>query len=171
MNSDTVLVLTDSAGSGRLVIRPAGITGRLLARLFGLSLDRRLAIGEAPESGRLLAIRAQQLVALCWRRELARRWEHLLEVAGQPPDIGSRVWPCRDRILAAEADVRELATQLRAPLPVRAAGVAAAHVLLTDATGPLYNRRNGTELTAQLRDISAQLDPGLPLQSLVRSKT
>ena len=67
MNSDTVLVLTDSAGSGRLIIRPAGITGRLLARLSRLSLDRRLAIGEAPESGRLLAVRAQQLVALRWR--------------------------------------------------------------------------------------------------------
>jgi hypothetical protein len=171
MSSKTVLVQTDSPGSGQLVIRPAGTTSRLLARLFGLSLDRRLAIGEAPESGRLLAVRAQQLVALRWRRELARHWEHLLEVARQPPRSGAPVWLSRDRILAAEADVRELATQLRAPLPVRAAGVAAAHVLLTDATGPLYNRRNGTALTAQLRDLSAQLDPGLPLQSLVRSNT
>jgi len=171
MSSKTVLVLADSAGSGRLVIRPAGITSRLLARLFGLSLDRRLAIGEAPESGRLLAVRAQQLVMLRWRRELARHWERLLEVAGRPQRSGAQAWLSRDRILPAEADVRELATQLRAPLPVRAAGVAAAHVLLTDATGPLYNRRNGAALTSQLREISAQLDPGLPLQSLVRSKT
>jgi hypothetical protein len=171
MSNETVLIRTDSAGSGRLVIRPAGISGRLLARLFGLSLDRRLAIGEAPESGRLLAVRAQQLVALRWRRELARHWEHLLEMARRPPRSGTQAWLSRDRILAAETDVRELATQLRAPLPVRAAGVAAAHVLLTDATGPLYNRRNATALTGQLRDISAQLDPGLPLQSLVRSKT
>ena len=171
MSRKTVLVLTDSPGSGRLVIRPAGITSRLLARLFGLSLDRRLAIGAAPESRRLLAVRAQQLVVLRWRRELARHWERLLEVARRPPRSGAQAWLSRDRILAAEPVVRELATQLRAPLPVRAAGVAAAHVLLTDATGPLYNRRNGTALTGQLREISAQLDPGLPLQSLVRSKT
>jgi hypothetical protein len=171
MSSKTVLVFTDSTGSGRLVIRPAGITSRLMARLFGLSLDRRLAIGAAPESGRLLAVRAQQLVVLRWRRELARHWERLLDVARRPQRSGAQAWLSRDRILAAEADVRELATQLRAPLPVRAAGVAAAHVLLTDATGPLYNRRNGTALIGQLREISAQLDPGLPLQSLVRSKT
>jgi hypothetical protein len=171
MSSKTVLVQTDSPGSGQLVIRPAGTTSRLLARLFGLSLDRRLASGEVPESGRLLAVRAQQLVALRWRRELARHWEHLLAAARRPSRSGSQAWLSRDKILAAEADVRELAAQLRAPLPVRAAGVAAAHVLLTDATGPLYNRRNGTALTAELREISAQLDPGLPLQSLVRSKT
>ncbi len=171
MSSKTVLVLTDSPGSGRLVIRPAGITSRLLARLFGLSLDRRLAMGEAPESGRLLAVRAQQLVALRWRRELAHYWERLLEAARRPPRSGAQAWLSRDRILAAEAGVRELAQQLQTPLPVRAAGVAAAHVLLTDATGPLYNRRNGTALNVQLREISAQLDPGLPLQSLVRSKT
>jgi hypothetical protein len=171
MSRRTVLVLTDSPGSGQLVIRPAGITSRLLARLSGLSLDRRLAIGEAPESGRLLAVRAQQLVALRRRRELARHWEHLLEAARRPSRSGTQAWLSRDKILAAEADVRELAAQLRAPLPVRAAGVAAAHVLLTDATGPLYNRRNGTALTGLLREISAQLDPGLPLQSLVRSKT
>ncbi|HEY1671319.1 MAG TPA: hypothetical protein VGG50_01290 [Streptosporangiaceae bacterium] len=171
MSSKTVLVHTDSPGSGRLVIRPAGITSRLLARLFGLSLDRRLAIGEAPESGRLLAVRAQQLVALRWRRELAHHWERLLGAARRPQRSGAQAWLSRDRILAAEADVRELAIQLRTPLPVRAAGVAAAHVLLTDATGPLYNRRDGTALTGQLREISAQLDPGLPLQSLVRSKT
>jgi hypothetical protein len=35
----------------------------------------------------------------------------------------------------------------------------------------VYNRRNGTSLTVQLRRISSELDPGLPLQSLVRSKT
>ena len=117
MSSKTVLVLADSAGSGRLVIRPAGITRRLLARLFGLSLDRRLAIGEAPESGRLLAVRAQQLVALRWRRELARNWERLLEAARRPQRSRAQAWLSRDRILAAEADVRELATQLRGPAP------------------------------------------------------
>jgi len=48
---------------------------------------------------------------------------------------------------------------------------AAAQALLTDAAGPVYNRRNVASLTDQLHRISAELDPGLPLQSLVRSNT
>ncbi len=154
-----------------MIIRPAGVTGRLLARLFGASLDRQLAAGHAPESGRLLAIRAQQIVALPWRRDLACHWEHLLEVAARGPRPSIPAALCRDRILAAADDVRDLTGHLRASLPVPVAGVAAAQVLLTDAAGPVYNRRNGASLPGQLRQISAQLDPGLPLQPLMRSKT
>jgi hypothetical protein len=54
---------------------------------------------------------------------------------------------------------------------VPAAGVAGAQALLTDAAGPVYNRRNVASLSDQLHRISAELDPGLPLQSLVRSNT
>jgi hypothetical protein len=154
-----------------MIIQSAGITGRLLARLFGASLDRRLATGSTPESGHLLAIRAQQLVALRSRRELARRWEHLLAVAARQPRAGTANLLCRDRILAARDDVRDLAARLRSPLPVPAAGVAAAQVLLTDATGPVYNPRYPGSLTARLHRIAAELDPGQPLQSLVRSNT
>jgi hypothetical protein len=78
---------------------------------------------------------------------------------------------CRDRIVAVAAEVRDLAGHLRAPLPVAATGVAAARVLLTDATGPVYNRRDQSGLEARLRRISAILDPAMPLQSLVRSNT
>jgi hypothetical protein len=171
MRSKTILAVRDAGGYGQLVLRPAGITGWLLARLFGASLDRRLASGDGPESDRLLATRAQQIVALRRRRELARHWERLLEVAARQPRGGTRVPLCRDRILAAGDEVRDLAGHLRAPLPVPAAGVAAAQVLLTDATGPVYNRRNPASLAGQLRQISAQLDPALPLQLAVRSKT
>ena len=171
MRSKTVLLIRDPAGSGRLVTRPAGMTVRLLAGMFGASLDRRLAAGDVPESGRLLAARAQQIVALGRRRRLARNWEHLLEVAARQPPAGRRGPLCRDRILAAGDDVRDLGVQLRVPLPVTAAGVASARVLLTDAAGPVYNRRDGRALAAELRRISAELDPRLPLQPLVRSKT
>ncbi|HWG15841.1 MAG TPA: hypothetical protein VG268_21455 [Streptosporangiaceae bacterium] len=102
----------------------------MLARMFGATLDRQLAAGHVPESGRLLAVRAQQIVALPRRRELAR---------------------------ALGGSARR--------------GLASARVLLTDATGPVYNRRNDTALDVQLRQISAQLDPAVPLQSLVRSNT
>jgi hypothetical protein len=171
MRSRTVLVHTDPVAPGPWAAHRARITNRLLARMFGASLDRRLAAGQAPEADRLLAVRAQQLVALRRRRELARNWEHLLAEATGRPSSRPGALLCRDRIVAAAAEVRELAGHLRAPLPVAATGVAAARVLLTDATGPVYNRRDRTGLDTRLRAISAMLDPAVPLQSLVRSNT
>jgi len=171
MRSRTVLVHTDPAAPGPWAAERARVTDRLLARVFSVSLDRRLAAGEAPESGRLLAVRAEQIVALDRRRELARHWEHLLAVAAGPSPAGSRTLLCRGRIVAAAAEVHDLAGRLRAPLPVAATGVAAARVLLTDATGPVYNRRDDGALDERLRRVSAVLDPAAPLQSLVRSNT
>ena len=139
--------------------------------MFGASLDRRLAAGQAPESGRLLAVRAQQIVTLGRRRELARNWERLLAVAAAGPSSRPRALLCRDRIVAAATEVGDLAGHLRAPLPVAATGVAAARVLLTDATGPVFNRRDRSALDTRLRGISAMLDPAVPLQSLARSNT
>jgi hypothetical protein len=170
MASRTVLVGTDPAAPWSA--HRARAADRLLARMFGASLDHRLAAGQqAPEASRLLAVRAQQIVNLRRRRELARNWEHLLaEATGGPPGR-PRALLCRDRIVAATAEVRDLADHLRAPLPVAANGVAAARALLTDATGPVYNRRDPTALDTRLREISALLDPAAPLQSLVRSNT
>jgi hypothetical protein len=168
MSGRTVLVGTEPAP---WAARRARIADRLLARLLGTSLDRQLAAGQAPEAGRLLAVRAQQIVTLRHRRQLAGNWERLLTVAADGPLSRPRALLCRGRIVAAAAEVGELAGQLRAPLPVAATGVAAAQVLLTDATGPVHNRRDRTGLDTRLRAISALLDPAVPLQSLVRSNT
>jgi hypothetical protein len=46
---------------------------------------------------------------------------------------------------------------------VPAQGVAAASLLLTDATGPLYHRRSQAALDDLLGDAIAQLDPARPL--------
>ncbi len=168
MSGRTVLVGTDPAP---WAAHRARTTDRLLARLFGASLDRQLAAGQAPEASPLLAVRAQQIVTLRHRRQLAGNWERLLAVAADGPSNRPRALLCRSRIVAAAAEVGELAANLRAPLPVAATGVAAARVLLTDATGPVYNRRDRTGLDTRLRAISAMLDPAVPLQSLVRSNT
>jgi hypothetical protein len=162
---------SDPAPSGPWAVARARAADRLLARVYGMSLDRRLAAGRAPESSRLLAVRAQQLVTLRQRRELARNWEQLLERAAGDGPPRPRALLCRDRIVAAGTEIRDLAGHLRAPLPVAATGVAAARVLLTDATGPVWNRRDPSELDGRLRRISALLDPARPLQSLVRSNT
>ncbi len=57
---------------------------------------------------------------------------------------------------------------MTAPLPVAARGVAMATALLTDALGPVYNRRSRVTLAAALEAAIAQLDPALPLMSEAR---
>ena len=140
---------------------PVSAADRVLARMFGASLDRQLAAGQTAESDRLLAARAQRIVSLPRRQALARDWEHLLQVAHRAPTPAVPL--CRDRIAAAEPRIHELVTCLRAPLPVPAQGVAAATVLLTDATGPVYHRRSQGALEDLLGDAIAQLDPARPL--------
>lgn len=142
---------------------PVSAADRVLARVFGASLDRLLAAGQTAEPERLLAARARYIVSLSRRHALARDWEHLLAVARRAP--APAVPLCRDRIAAAEPRIRELVDRLRVPLPVPAQGVAAATVLLTDATGPLYHRRSQAALDDLLRDAIAQLDPARPLLS------
>lgn len=158
------LVVRESHGSGPLAARRRRFTDRILAHVFGPSLDHQLAAGRPPESGQLLAARALALVCLGRRRALARNWERLLAAARRPAAPGpARILLCRDRILAAEPDIHEMVARLRAPLPVAARGVAAAEVLLTDAAGPLYNRHNQAALPALLRSAIAQLDPAASL--------
>ena len=158
------LVVRDSHGSGPLAARRSRLTDRVLAHVFGSSLDHQLAAGRPPESGQLLAARALTLVCLGRRRALARNWERLLAAARRPPAPGpARKLLCRDRILVAEPDIHEMVARLRAPLPVGARGVAAAEVLLTDAAGPLYNRHNHAALPVLLRSAIAQLDPAASL--------
>ena len=102
----------------------------VLARFFGASLDASLAAGRPPESSRLLAARARDIVSLRRRRSMAGSWEHVLRVARRAqraPRAGSRppagAMPvCADRVVAAEPAIRDLISRLAAPLPVRPAG-------------------------------------------------
>ena len=147
-----------------LVLRPCRAADRLLARMFGASLDRQLAAGRPPETSPLLAARAQDIVWLSRRRALARDWEHLLEVARRTRRTRSPAVPVRSaQISAAEPAIRELTRRLTAALPVSARGVAMASLLLTDATGPVYSRRAPVTLDAALTAAIDQLDPAIPL--------
>jgi hypothetical protein len=149
-----------------LAMRPSRVTDRLLARTLGASLDRQLAAGRAPESSPLLAARAQRIVSIRSRRQLARNWENLLRAARRTHGPYYPALPISsDQIIAAEPAVRELVLRMTAPLPVPARGVAMAGVLLTDALGPVYSRRSPDTLAAALEAAIAQLDPALPLMS------
>lgn len=44
---------------------------------------------------------------------------------------------------------------------VSARGMATARLLLSDGTGPLYNRNCPADLSAALREVTARLDPGV----------
>ncbi len=153
------------------VVRPRRLGDGVLARAFGASLDASLAAGCPPESSRLLAARARDIVGLRRRRSIAGSWEHLLRVARRAQRAGragshatAAAVPVRaDRIVAAEPAIRDLMNRLAAPLPVPARGVAMARVLLTDATSPVYNRRARVDLGAAVAAAAAQLDPALPL--------
>jgi hypothetical protein len=140
--------------------RPGRTWVRLLARLHATSLDRQLAAGRSPESTRLLAVRAQQLVAPSARRALARNVEVLFERAQSPSATGRRPVPlCRDRITAAEGEWREMLASLVAPVPMAAQGVAMISRLLSDGAGPLYHPRCPTDLSAALWEATARLEP------------
>ncbi len=153
------LLLVDPFG-----LAPLRLSDRMLSRTLGASLDHQLAAGCPPESTRLLAARAQGIVALPRRAWLASNWDHLLRAARRAPSRRTRTMPLRAAaILAAEPAIRELMERLTAPLPVGAQGVATASVLLTDPTSPVYSRRSPRTLADLLHTAIAQLDPARPL--------
>jgi hypothetical protein len=150
------------------VLRPVRLADRLLARALGASLDQQLAAGRSPESTRLLAARAQDIVSLPRRTSVAQSWGHLLRAARRAPTHLTPAVPLNvAAILAAEPAIRELMERLTAPLPVAAQGVAVATIPLTDATSPVYGRRTPDSLADLLDAAVIQLDPAQPLIRVV----
>jgi hypothetical protein len=133
---------------------------RPLATLLGPVLDRRLAAGVPPESGRLLSARAERLVSTSGRRKVVREWEGVLEHALAAPRTRPVHAPlCRDRLLASVGDLGAMLSALSIPHPVSARGVAMASQLIGDGTGPLFNRNCTVTLSEALRAVTTQLDP------------
>ncbi len=107
-------------------------------------LDQALAGGASPDADPALAARARQLTDAKRRRELARTFRRLAGTAAKRSAL--RVGPVSGRVAAAAEELGWLASRLDSPNPVAARGVAQALLLLTDATGPLYNRANDANL-------------------------
>jgi hypothetical protein len=164
--SRSVLLLVDPArGTGRIVSCRVRPWHRLLARWLAPSLDRHLAGGDVPESGLLLALRAQRLVSPTGRRRAAEDWQHLLDRA---LCAGARVQPalvrpCSDRIREAEPEMQRLISLFVAPFPMAARGAAMAGGILRDGAGPVYNPRSTTNLGALVRAAIDQLGPSAGL--------
>jgi hypothetical protein len=130
------------------------------ARLFGGSLDRRLAEGVSPASSRLLATRAQLIVSPMWRQELAQNWLSLLEVSDDPVTfmVLPNELPIRQRIIANEALIRTLVAALMAPMSAPR-GVALARTLLGDGAGPIYFKDCPVDLARCLQKTILKLNP------------
>jgi hypothetical protein len=129
------------------------------ARMLGASLDNKLAEGCAPETNQLLATRSQLIVSPTMRRALADTWLALFVEAREPAGfLSPRVPLVLDRIVAAQTQIQELADALLAPMPT-SRGVAMARSLLSDGSGPIYNRACSTDLGLALREVIARLDP------------
>jgi hypothetical protein len=131
---------------------------RWLARAYAPSLDSQLAAGWPPGTSRLLAIRAQEITSPAGRAELVRGWGYVLSRARRPAVPRTLRTPLRrDRITAAEGDVRTMLAILACPLPISARGAAMASVLLVDGTGPLHNPHSARELAAAVRDTTREM--------------
>lgn len=150
-----MLVVDQPRDTLSLVLRRCRAFDRLGARVLGTRLDEELAAGRPPEWSRLHAARADHLVALAFREELADGWERVLTRRAR--------FLRRDRVAAAEPVIGLLAERLRMPLPVPARGVALANLLLTDGTGPLYNPLSTVALDDAVAEAVAFLDPAAPL--------
>jgi len=153
------LVFCDHDHADRLVLARRRLLDRVLARLFGPTLDRRLAAGDPPESARTLAARASYLTSTPARAALARDWELLLFEANHVHPHPAKVPFRRNRVRRAETEVSALVGRLIAPAPVAARGIAAAQLLLTDSTGPVYSRLSTEGLQDRLQQVIAWLDP------------
>src|SRR6188472_3777507 len=119
---------------------------RLGTRLCGHELDRRLAAGEDYDCRGRLAERARFLTSAGTRERLAKSLREIVSAAVEVPRRSGGVPLARAEVSAAEYELRLLASRLQAPAPVDARGVAEVQLLLTDGSGPLYNRRSETSL-------------------------
>jgi hypothetical protein len=149
------VILVDSDGAPMVQrVRPLD---RVRARLRARALDRALAAGAPWESEPAVALRARRLTEISKRAELARTLSQLVNRARQASSTATSQVPiARRAVLGATEELSELASELVAPGPVGASGVAQVQLLISDGTGPLYNPHCRTDLaTAVKRAIEA----------------
>lgn len=140
---------------GRIHRRPAPrhrLRDRLRARLLTTTLDRALAEGAPPDASPALGLRAQALSRPKVACELGTQLRGIVREAHEPPGPSTRITGCRERVLAAEDELRLLASRLQAAQPVAVTTIAKVRLLLTDGTGPLYRCASDTSLQAAIDD-------------------
>ena len=137
---------------GRLTLGRLRPWHRVLARCAASRLDRELAAGASPENSARLAARAVQLTSMKARRHLAVSIGRMLAAAGDPAEVTvitarpARLPLARARIRQSAGPLAVLASNLAAPGPVPAQGVAMVSQLLANGAGPLYREASVEDL-------------------------
>jgi len=134
---------------------------RLAVAVHRPSLTQALADGVSTEMNTELALRARQLTSTRTRRTLARSLRGVIKEAHEPARLSARVVIVRrGAVLAAERALTDLIERLESPAPVRAQGVAAAELILTDGDrSPLYSPCEPATLRRAARVALADLEP------------
>ena len=154
------MLLVFDKDESRLTARHAGLRQRFNARLHAARLDREMAAGASPEATAELALRAQALVGMSVRHDLARSVQRIVDATTRPTITGRpRIPLCRERVADARGDLETLIEQLRTPGPVAAQGVARVSALLSDGGGPLYHRGSRDDLRTRVHETVEALDP------------
>jgi hypothetical protein len=138
---------------GQLALIQASVRCQLVARLHADRLDRELARGGSPQSGRRLAVRAMQLTSPRMRRLLSGSLRRVASGRGSRISVVSR-----SAAAESAAQLQELADVLAAPEPAPVRGIAMVRMLLTDSTGPLYPPHRPDELAAVIRQAAKALE-------------
>jgi len=132
----------------------ASLSLGLHARVFlhQADLDAALAAGADPGESPELALRARRLAGSRHRAALAEGLERAVRHAerGEAPRIGCTPL-ARRSMRACRPALLNLAQDLRAAEDARPAGLARAHVLLTDGLSPLYLGGDSGELSDAVR--------------------
>jgi hypothetical protein len=127
------------------------------------ALDVHLADGADPAGSAALAVRARQLIAPSTRESFASGLESLVMEAARPPlPRGMAIPLARRQLMEARATLLALAACLRSDRPVYARGVALLSWLLTDGTGPVYDRHARSDLHDVLASVAEALDGAGP---------
>ena len=135
------------------------VRDRVLARVRARALDRALASGIPTDTTPALWLRARALTRPWVARELGQQLSRIVLEAHEPRRMpGMRVMgAARERVLAAEDDLRVLARRLQSGEVVAPHGIAKVRLLLSDGTGPLFYRGSAMNLSDVIREATSAL--------------
>lgn len=138
------LTIAARRGLGRR--RRLPLSGRVRARIFTTGLDRDLAAGADPAGDPTLTLRAQHLRSAHVRRQLAAGLRDTVRRAHRPSRLSAAAPISRTAVRENESLLDELADRLDSEPAAEAGGIAAANLLLTDGTSPLWVNGDPGEL-------------------------
>lgn len=160
----TTLLLTRGSDPRVVQVRRCGVGARLLARARALAIDQALVNGISPDSSVTVSLRAQSLISVRHRLDLARRFRGLLRVAGRPVHPFDPTLPVPAHVLHARELIEEIVEVLEGTEAIDARGVARLELLLRDGGGPLYGAAGASGLRRALQHIldSLAVSPPIP---------